>query len=52
MWEMQYLQKRKAESKALWNGIRCFHTSIMDQCYVWWRDLSEYMVNDNHSVFY
>lgn len=48
MWEMQYLQKRKGKNKALWNGVRHFHTFIVDQCYVWWCDLSEYMANDNH----
>lgn len=47
---MQYLQKREAENEALWNGVRHFHTFIMDQCSVWWCDLSDYMVNDNHSV--
>lgn len=34
MWEMQYLQKRKAENKALGNGVRHFHAFIMDRGYV------------------
>lgn len=38
MWEMQYLQKRKGENKALLMGVRHFHTFVVDPvlCLIVW----------------